>query len=44
VIKWPWAPELLAAALLLLLLINIRNTLDLMLTVVRHHGRHDKRP
>jgi len=38
-IKWPWAPELMAAALLLLLLINIRNTLDLMLTVVRRQSR-----
>jgi hypothetical protein len=37
-LKWPWAPELLAAALLLLL-INIRNTWDLMLTVIRRQSR-----
>jgi hypothetical protein len=41
VIGWPWARELMAGALLLLLIINIRNTWDLLLTVVR---RQSKRP
>ena len=34
-----WAAKLLAAAILLLLLVNIRNAWDLMLTVVRRQSR-----
>jgi hypothetical protein len=37
--KWEWAPELLAGTVLLLMLINIRNAWDLMLTVVRRQAR-----
>jgi hypothetical protein len=35
--RWAYAPELLAGGLLLLLLVNIRNAWDLMLTLVRRH-------
>jgi hypothetical protein len=38
-----WAPEVLAAALLLLLLINIRNAWDTVLTIVREQGRRERR-
>ena len=35
-----YAPDVLAGAVLLLLIINIRNTWDLMLSMVRHSGSH----
>jgi len=35
--RWVYAPELLAGGLLLLLLVNIRNAWDLMLTMARRH-------
>jgi hypothetical protein len=38
VIPWPYSPDLLAGGLLLLLLVNIRNAWDLMLTMVRRHS------
>jgi hypothetical protein len=38
---WKQTPNLLAAAILLLLLINIRNAWDLMLSVVRRQGRRE---
>jgi hypothetical protein len=40
---WEWAPELLAGATLTLMLINIRNAWDLMLSVVRRQGQREKR-
>jgi hypothetical protein len=36
-----WAPELLAVSVLMLLLVNIRNAWDLMLSVVRRQGRRE---
>ena len=36
-----YALDVLAAALLLLLIVNIRNAWDLTLSMVRHHGRKD---
>lgn len=36
---WRYSPDLLAGGLLLLLLANIRNAWDLMLTMVRRHSR-----
>jgi hypothetical protein len=39
VVPWRYSPELLAGGLLLLLLVNIRNAWDLMLTMVRRHSR-----
>ena len=38
VISCPYSPDLLAGGLLLLLLANIRNAWDLMLTMVRRHS------
>ncbi len=38
VIPWRYARDLLAGGLLLLLLVNIRNAWDLMLTMVRRHS------
>jgi hypothetical protein len=40
---WEWSPHLLAAAILLLLLINIRNAWDLVLTLVRRQSKREKR-
>jgi hypothetical protein len=37
-----WGAEVLAGALLILLLINIRNAWDLVLTLVRQQGRREK--
>ena len=42
-LRWEWAPELLAAAVLTLMLINIRNAWDLMLSVVRRQSQREKR-
>jgi hypothetical protein len=39
VTRWRYSPELLAGGLLLLLLVNIRNAWDLMLTMVRRHSQ-----
>jgi hypothetical protein len=38
---WEWAPELLAACMLLHMMVNIRNAWDLMLSVVRRQSRRD---
>jgi hypothetical protein len=40
--RWEWAPELLAGAILTLMLINIRNAWDLMLSVVRRQSQREK--
>jgi hypothetical protein len=39
VIRWRYSADLLAGGLLVLLLSNIRNAWDLMLTMVRRHSR-----
>ncbi|MBV9558659.1 MAG: hypothetical protein JO254_16455 [Pseudolabrys sp.] len=39
---WEWGPELLATGVLLLLLINIRNAWDTVLTVVRRQTAREK--
>ena len=36
--EWDYAPEVLAAGLLLLAIINIRNAWDLTLSMVRRHA------
>ena len=41
--RWEWAPELLAACVLIQLMVNIRNAWDLMLSVVRRQSGIDKR-
>ncbi|MGI8525938.1 MAG: hypothetical protein ACR2K5_07100 [Pseudolabrys sp.] len=42
-LHWQWWPEFLAAAVMLLMLINIRNAWDLTLSVVRRQSRREKR-
>jgi hypothetical protein len=42
-LHWEWAPELLAGAVLTLMLVNIRNAWDLMLSVVRRQSHREKR-
>jgi len=39
---WTWSLHLLGASVVTLLLVNIRNAWDLMLTVVRHQGDHER--